>query len=320
MTIANIFTQALLDHWAAPRYQRSGWTKEIQGLYSRNLDVSLGSKTLTSLTPKKVKAWHRGMKKKPTEANRALSLLSRLFTYAQEEELIDLERTNPCSLVKRFKTGSRRRHSTEDELISILRILERERSSHPREVLFLEMILYTGARPSSIERMRLKDIEFIDHEGERYGFYEFKGKGSADSGELESVVLPPVIVKELMQLISNGSLMVTGKFIEKRKSSVLPIEPKLKNRINPKTVLGIKTPARFWNRIRKEVGCEDLWIRDFRRTFASVGLAENVGIGVISELLNHKSEQTSKIYARLDIGPRLKAVAKIADKIERLAG
>jgi len=316
MTIANIFTQALLDHWAAPRFQRSGWTKEIQGLYSRNLDHSLGSKTLKSLTPKKVKAWHKGMRKKPTEANRALSLLSRLFTYAMEEELIPLG-ANPCTYVKKFKTGSRRRHASKEELCQILQILNRERSSHPREVLFIEMIIYTGARPYSVEAMTFTDLEFIDHEGESFAIYQFNGKGSADSGELESVVLPPVIVKGLMQL---SPPTVTGKFVEKRKSSAVPEEPKLKNRINPNTVLGIKTPSRFWGRIRKEVGCEDLWIRDFRRTFASVGLGENVGIGVISELLNHKSEQTSKIYARLDIGPRLKAVAKIADKIERLAG
>jgi len=180
MTIANIFTQALLDHWAAPRYQRSGWTKEIQGLYSRNLDVSLGSKTLTSLTPKKVKVWYRGMRKKPTEANRALSLLSRLFTYAQEEEIIPLG-INPCSLVRKFKTGSRRRHSTHQELVDILKVLKRERSSHPREVLFIEMILYTGARPYSVEAMAFEDLEFIDHGGEKYGIYTFNGKGSAAS-------------------------------------------------------------------------------------------------------------------------------------------
>jgi len=307
MTISNIYIQALLNHWAAPRYRRSGWTKEIQGLYRRNIDHQLGAKTLTELTPKTVKAWYQTMRKKPTEANRALSLLSRLFTYAQEEELIDLERTNPCSLVKKVKTGARRRHATHAELVQILQLLEKEKESNPRGVLFLQTILYTGARPQSVETMCLSDIEFIDHEGEQYGLYQFNGKGSADSGELESVVLPPVIVKGLLQLISNGSPMMTGKL---SRQFVL----------NPKTILGIKTPYRLWGRIRKEVGCEDLWIRDFRRTFASVGLAENVGIGVISELLNHKSEQTSKIYARLDLTPRLKAVAKIADKIERLAG
>jgi hypothetical protein len=43
-----------------------------------------------------------------------------------------------------------------------------------------------------------------------------------------------------------------------------------------------------------------------------------VPIGLIGELLGHKSAQTTKVYARLMEGPAVSATGEIADKIENM--
>lgn len=74
----------------------------------------------------------------------------------------------------------------------------------------------------------------------------------------------------------------------------------------------------FWNKIRKEIGAEDLRLRDLRRTFASVALSKGENLSMIGELLNHRSTQTTKIYAKLMDGPREEAAQRAADNIEEL--
>jgi len=81
------------------------------------------------------------------------------------------------------------------------------------------------------------------------------------------------------------------------------------------SALGVKAPRKLWEQIRIEAGCPDLWMRDLRRTFASVGLSDGKSLSLIGELLNHKSAQTTKIYAKLMDEERVEAANDIAERI-----
>jgi integrase len=83
-------------------------------------------------------------------------------------------------------------------------------------------------------------------------------------------------------------------------------------------IFGIGLPGYLWRKIRKEAGCEDLWARDFRRTFATVGMSNKVDMKVIGKLLNHHSQQTTDRYALLDNSARLEAVSAISAKLDSI--
>ena len=91
-------------------------------------------------------------------------------------------------------------------------------------------------------------------------------------------------------------------------------------RMGDDRILGIKLPHKLWNAIRTEVGCTDLWARDLRRTFATVGLNSGVGIDLIGLSLNHTEADTTRIYARLHDQNRINTVTTIAERIEQITG
>ena len=71
----------------------------------------------------------------------------------------------------------------------------------------------------------------------------------------------------------------------------------------------------FWDKVRKEIGSPDLWARDLRRTFATVGMSQGVGVDNIGRILNHTSYQTTLRYAKLDERVRVSSSALISASV-----
>jgi integrase len=86
------------------------------------------------------------------------------------------------------------------------------------------------------------------------------------------------------------------------------------------TLTGIKMPHKFWYKVRKEAGCEHIRLRDLRRTFATVGMSHGQAMAVISEVLNHKTTQTTKVYAKLTDDKKRNVAGAIATSMEGLLG
>lgn len=288
LTVQRLFEECFKRHWSKPQYQKSGWAKEVQGLYKRHIAPKFSTTVVVKLRASTIRNWHDDMNLTPTTANRALEVLSKLYRFAQEREWIE-QGHNPCQLVKSFTEKKRRRYASKEELEKIGRLLEAESKTNPCAVAFLYILIYSGARPRSIERATREDLEVLDVDGQTYGVLTFEGKGTHQTGEQETVILPPQAMKVLEKL------------------------PR-----NLKTLTGIQMPKGIWNRIRKEAGCEDLWARDFRRTFATIGLSNGAGIGVIGELLNHRTIQTTTVYAKLIQDKKIETVKNISDKIAQL--
>lgn len=289
MTVAELFERAWKTHWNKPRYQKSGWAKEVQGYWTRNIEPTFGRARLSTVKVADVRAWHESYRETPYAGNRALEVLTRMFSVAEADELIP-RNTTPCWKIKGFTEKKRRRYASPAELAKILTILEREKDNNRVAVTFLYCLIFTGSRPEVLEVVRPEDLKPSDYEGTRVGILSFSGKGSEDSGEEESVVVPA----DLMAMIERLPRQKDG------------------------TIFGRKIPYRFWYKVRKEAGCPDLWARDLRRTFATVGMSGGVTEGVIGKLLNHASVQTTGIYAKLDQSARIAASATIADRITQI--
>lgn len=291
-TVGEIFDEMLVTHWGLKRFEKSGWKTEVIGLFERRIEKPFGKAKLQSLGPKKLRAWHSSMRAFPTEANRARSVLSKIFEYALGEEYY--YGANPVDYVPLFREVKRDRYATEEEIAKILNILERDKEKFPEAVLFIYMALYSGARPQSLIELCLDD--FTEIEG-GYAVVHFFGKSFANSGDKESLLFPP----QVFQMIKDH--------VAKLDRKIFP---------NPK-IFKQRVPHHYWSKLRKEINAPDLVLRDLRRTFATIGLSQDLTKDVIGGLLNHKSEQTTARYAKLDIRKRLGAAMKIEERINEIS-
>lgn len=289
LIVDELFDKCWQECWDKDQFQTSGWARQVQLNYKNHIKSKFGRMKLSAVGTVKVSDWHESMVETPIAANRSLEVLSRMFNYAIKKELRP-QGSNPCNLVKAHSERRRKRYAGEEELRSIVRILEREFSRSPNETTFLYLLIYTGARPRAIERGLRSELKRGDFRGMVYGVLEAEGKSSYRTGDDEIIVFPPKALSILDQIP----------------------EPK------DGTLCGCSMPYELWNKIRKEVGCNDLWARDFRRTFATVGMSYGVNSSVIGELQNHKTADTMRIYQKLMPNMRLDAAVTISNRIERI--
>lgn len=288
LTVDAYFQKAWADHWNTSRFQNSGWAYEVQLNFNNHIAPTFGSEKLSEVKKSQIRQWHKSKAETPVAANHALRILSRLFNLAKEEGLF--ERENPCSGVRSFTIKKRKRYATEEEVKKIALILEREKAGQPKSVAFLYTLIFSGARPRSIERALRNQITYFPYKDDLWGAIVFHGKTTDETGEAEVVLLAP----KVLELIESIPAPADG------------------------TLFGIKMPSVLWNKIRTEAGCPDLWARDFRRLFATLGLSGGVGIDVVGEILNHRSVQTTKIYGKLTNPARVAAVAQITGKLSEI--
>ena len=283
MLLDDLFEACWKEHWSHQRYIDSGHGKEVKAKYANHIKPRFGKSDYLVLTRAEVRTFHQGFRNTPVTGNRVLEILSRLYRFSIEKEW-NLQGFNPCLSIKHFTERKRRRYASELEIKKIGAILDSWYESSPVEITFLYTLLYTGARPRSIERSKWEELQEIEG---GHGILIFDGKSTEATGDQESVIIPVNIMK-----------LIHG--LPKRSDGL---------------IFGIGLPGYLWRKIRKEAGCPDLWARDFRRTFATVGMSNNVDMKVIGKLLNHHSQQTTDRYALLDNSARLEAVSKISAKL-----
>src|SRR6185503_5001402 len=65
----------------------------------------------------------------------------------------------------------------------------------------------------------------------------------------------------------------------------------------------LEEPKKGWQRILTRAGIADLRIHDLRRTLGSWQAKQGASLAIIGKSLNHKNQNTTAIYARLDLDP-----------------
>jgi len=283
-TIRELFEIVYKEHWDTERYRKSGWAKDVKNFFDHHIDQPLGAMKIGEVTPKVVRDWHKRFSKMKPTGNRSLEVLSKMYSFAAAEELTTM--SNPCKLVKPFPEKKRSRFATPEEIKRISERLDFYFETFPYHSLFIYLVLHTGCRPSTLQRATHSNLKRVLIDGEEFGIVSFDGKSTAETGEAETVVIPPHALKKLDSLTPVGDRLVPVNFVHG-----------------------------LWEKIRSDLGIHDLWLRDLRRTFATVGLSQGESLGTIGEILNHKSTQTTKIYAKLLEDSRFKAVKSISDSI-----
>lgn len=283
MTLNELFNQVWETHWNQPRFKMSGWSIEVNKYWRAYIDDKLGSRDIEKITRKDIRKFQMSLADRPTTANRCLEVISRLYSFAEEFEMTE---SNPCHRVKAFPERKRDRYATPIELARIGELLKSYELVHPREVAFIRLMIFTGSRPRAL--MRAKRSQLLV-QGDT-GVLRSDGKSTASSGREELVVFPkPALIALSMLPVRADGLLI-----------------------------GEVSYRRVWDKLRHDAQCSDLWLRDLRRTYATIGFSAGLSLGHIGALLNHSSLQTTEIYAKLLPTARINSANQIAEELSRI--
>ncbi|NOX40144.1 MAG: tyrosine-type recombinase/integrase [Alphaproteobacteria bacterium] len=236
---------------------------------------------ISSITKAEVERLHAklGRENGIYQANRLLERIRSIFNKAAGW---GWEGVNPAVGIKKFKERSRDRFLQPDELPRFFEAVAKEPNETARD--FFMISLLTGARKSNTLAMRWRDINFIT---ETWRIEDTK------NSDPQTVHLP----KQAIEIL-------TERKWESESPWVFPGHSASGHLADPK---------KAWMRILKEAEIENLRIHDLRRTLGSYQAATGANGYIIGKSLGHRSQQSTAIYARLNLDPVRDSVNKATD-------
>ncbi len=221
-------------------------------------------------------------------ANIVLKLLHVMFNKAINEWRI-WKGENPAHGIAKFPEQSRDRFIQSDELPRFFQAVASEENETIRD--YVLMSLLTGARRSNVLAMRWQDISFDRHEWRI---------PMTKNGEPQTVTLSA----EVIEILNNRKSSDNTEF-------VFPGSGKSGH---------LEEPKKGWKRILARAGIDNLRIHDLRRTLGSWQAKTGASLAIIGKSLNHKNQNTTAIYARLDLDPVRDSVNKATSAMMQAAG
>ena len=246
------------------------------------IDPALGEMRISEVERKDIAKLHHDMRDKPYQANRALGVLSKMFSLAEVWGLRP-DGSNPCRHVKRYKERMRERFLSPEETERLGEVLREAESEMPSAVAAFRLLLLTGCRLSEIQLLRwehVKDdcIELPDAK---------TGGRVVPLGPEARAVLANLPREE------DNPWVITG-------------------RLPGSHLTDLQKP---WRRIRSRAELEDVRIHDLRHSYASRALALGESLTMIGKLLGHTQVQTTARYAHLARDSIQTAAARITGSI-----
>ncbi|WP_322009731.1 tyrosine-type recombinase/integrase [Paraburkholderia sp. J12] len=292
MTFGDLFDQYYKNH-ALPHKKTAAEDKQKFDKYlSNNVDgMNLASRQLSEITKATVaQLFAKISKEHKVMANRVLALVSSVFGKAIEWGI--WSQINPCHGIRKHSEVSRDRFLQPDELPKFFEHLMDYPNTTMRD--YILMSLLTGARRSNVLAMRWDQVNL---ERAEWRIPDTK------NGTPQSVPLVPDAVAVL----------------EARKKSAAYAE-------SPFVFPGsgetghLVAPKKAWKTILDKAGIADLRLHDLRRTMGSWQAGTGANLSVIGRSLNHKSTQTTAIYARLWMEPVRNAMETATAAMMQAAG
>lgn len=233
-----------------------------------------GKRKAASITRADVARLHGRIGKSTTyEANRVLSLLSKLFGLARVWGYVPDTQANPASDIDRFQEVKRDRWLTSEELPRLAKAINEERNASARNALWLYLL--TGCRKTELLRARWTDVDW-------------------QRGELR---LPATKAKRVHYVpLSAPALALLREIpVLEKCPYILPGRPPSNPDQPHHHLVNIFKP---WSRVRAAAGVEDVRLHDLRRTVGSWLAQAGNSLHLIGRVLNHSSTATTAIYAR----------------------
>jgi len=280
-TLGGVFDHTLEHHW---KPNARTW-KEQERLFKKYTPDGWKSRRLSSISKVDVLERHRAIGKGngPYVANRWRGILHRLFEVAVED--FDFAGGNPTRNVKPFGEEERERFVTPEELPRLFDAIDA--AEDVRIADFLRLALLTGARKSSILRMRFADVDLAR------AVWTIP---PVDSKNKAAVHVP--LVPEAVEVIRSRLVAAGGR------EFVFP------GRNGEGHLTDIRKPV---TKIFDAAGFKDVRLHDLRRTFGSWQAAHGSSELLIGKSLGHKNTRSTAVYARLTLEPVRQSVERATD-------
>lgn len=222
----------------------------------------------------------------PTTCNRILAVFKSVCSMAAVHGTLP-HGQSPCNGVSPFKVYfQRERYLARDEALRLMGVLEQ--SDRP-EARVLRLLLLTGARKNEILRLRWEHIR-LD--------LRILTVPLSKSGKPRHIPLSDeaaAVIRSIPQIPGNPWLF-PGHSPGKPLSDIYL----------------------FWNRIRRELGLEDVRVHDLRHTFASFLVSTGHSLYEVQKLLGHSDPRTTMRYAHLGQSTLLAAAETVSDLFSSL--
>lgn len=213
------------------------------------------------------------------QANRLLERIRSIFNKAADW---GWDGANPATGIKKYREKSRDRFLQPEELPRFFEALANEPNEAARD--FFMISLLAGARKSNTLAMRWDEINF--------------------HAATWRIVLTKNDDPQIVHLSPQAMEILKERKLHSLSPWVFPGSGAKGHLADPK---------KAWARILKEAGIADLRIHDLRRTLGSWQAATGANSYIIGKSLGHRSQQSTAVYARLNLDPVRDSVNKATD-------
>lgn len=274
MTWGELFAKYLDEH---AKIHKKTW-REDEANNTRNLK-DWTERPLSSFSRPIIAEKHRqiGATGATTTANRILSLVSKVFSFADEAGLWD--KRNPCKGIKKFKEVERDRFVQPNEMPVLLLQIQKYPNATLRDYFLI--CLLTGARRANVFTMKWVDVDLKE------GIWRIP---DTKSGQAVRIALAPeaqTILLDRKKICDGSEYVFPGRYGKSH----------------------LKEPKKAWAKILENSGLKDLKIHDLRRTLGSWQAAAGVSLPIIGKSLGHRTTTATAIYARMNLDPVRESVS-----------
>ncbi len=283
----------LVDRWrteAAPK-KRPRSVVDDEGMLAGHILPALGRIKVAEVRRADIDKLHRkiGDAGARIRANRALALLSRLFSLAVVWEM---RPDNPVKGIERNPETARHRYLEGDKLARLLAAV----AAHPNRPAahVVELLLLTGSRRSEVLRMRWEQLDLGD------GIWS-KPASATKQARLHRIPLSPPARQVLVKIREAAE----EKAAKHRRSASAWVFPA---RYGGGPLTDVK---HAWAAICETAGITDLHLHDLRHAYATFLASAGLSLPIIGRLLGHSQPGTTNRYAHLQLDPLRAATDRV---------
>lgn len=248
---------------------------EYEKVFRNYLLAGFKGRRLKDITKAEVARFHARLADTPAAANFALSVLSRLMRWA-EDQGYRAPNSNPCQGVKKYKLVKRQRYLSPNEFARLGRVLDdvaQRGSQNLFAVAAIRLLILTGARHTEILSLQWS---FVDVER---GFLNLPDSKTGQKAIRLNAAAAHVLAG--IPRVGDNPYVIVGKL---KGAHLVNLQ-------------------KIWDDIRIVADLPDVRIHDLRHSFASMAVAHGGSLPMIGKLLGHMDTQTTARYAHLRDDP-----------------
>jgi integrase len=273
-----------LERHAVPK-KRPKSVRDDRAMLDNIILPKLGARKVNAIDRRDVEAIQVAMKDRPYQANRVLSLLSKMFNLAVEWKW---RPDNPTKSVERYQEQKRERWLSDEELRHLCAVLDEHPNTRAANAVRLQLL--TGARLGEVLTSRKEDFDL--HRG-------IWTKPSHQTKQKRTEHLP----------LSAQALILVTLIIETSDVGSPFLFP------GNKPGQPLREIKKFWSAVMRKAGIANYRRHDNRHTYASHLVSSGLSLEIVGRLLGHTTTTTTKRYAHLADDPLRAAADRFGSKI-----